>query len=272
MSSLVSIEIKDHIARVLLNRPEKSNALNPEMFNAIIEASEMLKKDKSVRVIILSGKGKDFCAGLDFECFEEMVRGEGLEQGAVGTLLNQRSRDGLTNYAQLAAYTWKQQTVPVIAALRGVAFGGGFQVALCADIRLASPDARFSLMEAKWGIIPDMSATQTLRDLVRLDVAKELIFTGRIFEAPEAERLGLITRICSNPIMEADKLANEIALKSPDAVAAAKELYETAWHAAPETGLRLEETLQKTLIGSENQIEAVSANFEKRMPVFKERR
>jgi enoyl-CoA hydratase/carnithine racemase len=152
-----------------------------------------------------------------------------------------------------------------------VAFGGGLQIALGADIRLASPDARFSVMEIKWGLIPDMSGTQTLKDLVRLDVAKELTFTGRIVEAEEALRLGLITRICEDPLAEAEKMAREIASKSPDAIAAGKKLWEQVPSLDTGQGLQLEEDLQRTLIGGYNQIEAVQANFEKRPPEFKER-
>ncbi len=145
------------------------------------------------------------------------------------------------------------------------------QIALGADIRLASPDARFSVMEIKWGLIPDMSGTQTLKDLVRLDVAKELTFTGRIVEAEEALRLGLITRICQDPYAEAERMAREIAGKSPDAIAAGKKLWEKVCSRDAEQGLKLEEELQRTLIGGHNQVEAVKANFEKRPPLFRER-
>ena len=146
------------------------------------------------------------------------------------------------------------------------------QIALGADIRLAAPDARFSIMEIKWGLIPDMSITQTIRDLVPMDVAKELMFTGRIIEAPEAHQLGLITRVCDDPLAEARKLAREIAGKSPDAIAAGKQLLESTWHGSAGEGLELEETLQKSLIGSPNQAEAVKANFENREPDFKDRK
>jgi len=177
----------------------------------------------------------------------------------------------IANRAQLVAYIWKQVPVPVIAALHGVSYGGGLQIALGADIRLASPDATFSIMEIKWGLVPDMSGTQTLRDLLRLDVAKELAFTGRIIEAKEAADLGLITRVCFNPLEEAQALAKEIAGKSPTAVAACKQLFETAWHSTAEEGLKLEEKLQRTLIGSPNNVEAVMSNFEKREPNYKDR-
>jgi len=266
MSELVTIAIKDHVADVRLNRPDKYNALSPQMFTAIIEAGKAVAKDTSIRAVVLSGEGRGFCAGMDFQGFVEMGKGK---DGGFDLL--QRTEGNPANMAQMPGYIWKQVPVPVIAAMHGVAFGGGLQIALGADIRLAAPGTRFSVMEITWGIIPDMSGTQTLRDLVRLDIAKELTFTGRIVEAAEAARLGLITRVCDDPLVEAHKLANEIAARSPHAVVAAKQLLDVAWHSSAEQGLRLEESLQRTLIGTPNQIEAAQANFEKRAPVFAER-
>jgi enoyl-CoA hydratase/carnithine racemase len=266
MTQWVTIEIKDHVASVRLNRPEKYNALSPDMFRAIVEAGETVQADKTIRSVVLSGEGRGFCAGLDFESFMKMGSGEARDVDLFG-----RTEGNPANYAQRTGYIWKQVPVPVIAAVHGVAYGGGLQIALGADIRLASPDARFSVMEIKWGLIPDMSGTQTLKDLVRLDVAKELTFTGRIVEAEEALRLGLITRICEDPLAEAEKMAREIAGKSPDAIAAGKRLWEKVMSSDPEEGLKLEEDLQRTLIGGHNQLEAIRANFEKRPPVFKDR-
>jgi len=264
MSDLVTIAIKDHVADVRLNRPDKYNALNPAMFQAVIEAGKAVAENRSIRAVVLSGEGRGFCAGLDFEGFVEMGK-----DGGIGLL--ERTKDGPANAAQMTGYVWKQVPVPVIAAIHGVAFGGGLQIALGTDIRFASPDARLSVMEITWGIIPDMSGTQTMRDLVRLDVAKELTFTGRIVEAAEAARLGLVTRVCNDPLAEAHTLAREIADRSPHAVAAAKRLLETAWHSSIEEGLKLEETLQLTLMGTPNQIEAATAKFEKRPPKFTDR-
>jgi enoyl-CoA hydratase/carnithine racemase len=267
MSPPVLVEIKNNIAHVRLNRPEKYNALDLDMFKAIIKAGEQICGDPTIRSVVLSGNGPGFCAGLDFKRFKDMAdKGENRDAS-----LLQRKNDAIANVAQQVGFIWKQVPVPVIAALHGVAFGGGFQIALGADIRLAEPDTRFSIMEIKWGIIPDMSITQTLRDLVRLDVAKELTYTGRIVEANEAAKLGLITRVCNSPLEEAEKLAEEIAGKSPHAVAAAKALYESAWHATREEGLLHEEILQRSLIGSPNQKEAVKSNLENRSPVYKDR-
>jgi enoyl-CoA hydratase/carnithine racemase len=264
MADLVTITVQDHVADVRLNRPDKYNALNPEMFKAIIAAGKSVAQDRTVRAVVLSGEGRGFCAGLDFEGFVSMGKG-----GGIGLL--EPSKDGPANAAQMTGYVWKQVPVPVIAAIHGVAFGGGLQIALGADIRFATPDARFSVMEITWGIIPDMSGTQTLRDLVRLDVAKELTFTGRIVEAPEAAQLGLVTRVCDDPLAEAHALAREIVDRSPHAVAAAKQLLETAWRSSTEEGLKLEEKLQLSLMGTPNQIEAATAKFEKRPPKFTDR-
>ena len=156
----------------------------------------------------------------------------------------------------------------MIAALHGVAYGGGAQIALGADIRYASPDTKMSIMGIKWGLIPDMSISQTLRDILPLDVAKELTFTGRVLSGEEAQELGLVTRVVEDPLASAMELAHEIAGKSPDAIRAGKELLETVWHADERTGLELESSMQRALIGSPNQVEAVKANFEKRAPEF----
>lgn len=271
MADLVLIDIQDYIAHVRLNRPDKYNALSPEMFDAITIAGQSLSKDKSIRAVILSGEGKGFCAGLDFKRFMEMQAKEKAENTDGSADLFDGASDSIANRAQIVGYIWKQMPVPVIAALHGVSYGGGLQIALGADIRLASPDATFSIMEIKWGLVPDMSGTQTLRDLVRLDAAKELAFTGKIIDANEAANLGLVTRICDDPLKEAQALANEIAGKSPTAVSACKQLFETAWHSSAEEGLKLEETLQRSIIGGHNNIEAVMANFEKRSPNYKDR-
>ena len=152
MTQLVKVEIRDYVAFVRLNRPEKYNALSLDMFEAIIEAGEAVKAEPSIRSVVLSGEGRGFCAGLDFESFMQMGSGE---QSAVDLL--RRTEDNPANFAQQTGYVWKQVPVPVIAALHGVSYGGGLQIALGADIRLASADARFSVMEIKWGLIPDMS-------------------------------------------------------------------------------------------------------------------
>ena len=268
MTDLVTITRTDGVADVRLNRVDKYNALSPDMFQAIIEAGETLAADPSVRVVVLSGNGRGFCAGLDMGSFQGMANGPRSGGGGTAALMNRDERP--ENHAQRPAYVWKRMPVPVIAAVHGVAFGGGLQIALGADIRIAAPDAKLSVMEIKWGLVPDMSLTQTLRDLVPLDVAKELTFTGRILSGAEAKALGLVTRLADDPLAEALALAREIAGKSPDAIRAGKALFETSWRADARTGLELESKLQVALIGSPNQVEAVKANFENRPAQFRD--
>lgn len=270
MTDLVTIDIKGGIADVRLNRPDKYNALSPDMFKAIIDAGERLAEARDVRAVVLSGNGRGFCAGLDMSSFQGMAGSGERSAGNGGTsgLLTRDERP--ENHAQRPAYVWKRLPMPVIAAVHGVAYGGGCQIALGADIRIASPDAKMSVMEIKWGLIPDMSLTQTLRDLVPLDVAKELTFTGRVLSGTEAQALGLVTRVADDPLAAAMSLAEEIAGKSPDAVRAGKRLFEESWHADERTGLELESALQVALIGTPNQVESIKANFEKRAPVFKD--
>ncbi|MFP6814254.1 MAG: crotonase/enoyl-CoA hydratase family protein [Pseudomonadales bacterium] len=265
MTDLVTIDKSGGIADVRLNRPEKYNALSPDMFKAIIEAGESLAEASDVRAVVLSGNGRGFCAGLDMASFQGMA-GESTERSGTATLLKRDERP--ENHAQRPAYVWKRMPVPVIVALHGVAYGGGCQIALGADIRFAAPDAKISIMEIKWGLVPDMSITQTLRDILPLDVAKELTFTGRILSGLDAQKIGLVTHVTDDPLAAAMELAGEIAAKSPDAVRAGKKLYEDSWHADARTGLEMESTLQTGLIGSENQIEAIKANFENRAPQF----
>ena len=261
MSDLVKISIKNGVADVRLNRPDKYNSLSPEMFKAVVSAGQSIADNRSIRAVVLSGEGKGFCAGLDFETFAKVV-------SSGNSVLAEKTDGTYPNPFQNAAYIWKSLRIPVIAAIHGSAFGGGLQIALGADIRLAQPDARFSVMEVKWGLIPDMAGSQMLRDLVSIDVAKELTLTGKIVSGEEAQALGLVTRLCDDPLTEALNMAHAITQKSPDAIIAGKLLIETAWRSAPKEGLKLEEELQKTLLGSHNQVEAMTANFEKRTPNF----
>ncbi len=266
MSDLVKISIDNHVADVRLNRPEKYNALSSDMFAAICEAALTLSKNNSIRAVVLSGEGRGFCAGLDFDRFKQMEESAMPESRDITA----RMGDNIANAGQYIAYGWKQLPVPVIAAVHGVALGGGCQIALGADIRFATPDAKFSVMEIKWGLIPDMSGSQTLRDLVRIDIAKQLIFTGKIISGEEAARLGLVTHVCKNPLEEALALAREIAGKNPHAVRSAKKLLNECWHGDDAKGLLMESQLEGKLISSPNQVEAVKANFENRLPVFKD--
>lgn len=266
MSELVTVSITDGIADIRFNRPDKHNSLTLEMFDAIITAGETLADNPAVRVAVLSGNGPSFCAGLDFSIMAEMLKGPLNARAVMDKLL---ARDGRAdNRAQRAAVIWKTMPVPVIAALHGVAFGGGCQIALAADIRIAAPDTRMSVMEINYGLVPDMGLTQTLPELVRLDVAKELTWSGRVVAAAEALQLGLVTRIADQPLAVAFDLARGIAARSPHAVQASKRLLNEAWRADARSGLGLEEELQLALLGSPNQIEAVKAALQKRAAKF----
>ena len=266
MSQRVTVNVDPHgVADVRLNRPDKLNALDLAMFEGLAEMGDRLAKQASLRAVVLSGEGRAFCAGLDFASFMATQNtGDGTR---VRGLLD-RVEGSIANLAQYVAYVWMRMPVPVIAAVHGVAFGGGLQIALGADIRFAARDTRLSVMEIKWGLIPDMTGTQTLRHLVRHDVAKELTFTGRIVSGEEAAALGLVTRLGEHPHDAAMTMAREIAGKSPDAIRAAKKLLNDAVDSSFADGLRREESLQRTLLGSPNQLEAVRANLEKRDPHF----
>ena len=264
MSDRMTIAMQDGVADVQLNRPEKMNALDQAMFDALVDTGKALAADRSVRAVVLSGAGRAFCAGLDFSSF--MAMGKSERQPSRNLL--ERDGGALGNHAQQAAYVWQELPVPVIAAVHGVAFGGGLQIALGADIRFVAPDAKLSVMEIKWGLVPDMSGTQTLRRLVRLDVAKELTFTGRVLSGNEAVSLGLATHASDHPHEDALALAREIAAKSPEAIRAGKRLLNESGLVTVADGLRLEESIQLTLIGKPNQLEAVQANIAKRSPQF----
>ena len=265
MSELVNISIENHVADVRFNRPEKYNALSFDMIDAMVNAINRLDKEPGVRVVVISGEGKSFCAGLDVENFAALQSGENKFPN-----LTDRYQNRISNIYQHIAYGWKELPVPVIAAIHGVALGGGFQIAMGADIRFSRPDAKFSLMEMRWGLIPDMSVTQTIRDVVSIDVAKELIFTGKVIQGEEAARLKLVTHVCEKPYEEAMALALEIASKNPDAIRAAKKLINEVWHGDSGRGLLMESELMMTLMGSPNQLEAVTATFTKRPPEFKD--
>ena len=262
MSDLVTIDINNHVADVRLNRPEKMNALSWDMFDAITAAGQSLVENRDVRAIVLSGEGRSFCAGMDLENFSSGGMSDPFGDGRGGNW---------PNYYQAPAYIWKSIPAPVICALHGAAYGGGFQIAMGADIRIAHPDTKLSLMEIKWGLIPDMSASQTLRDLVPLDVAKELAFTGRVVNGQEAKDIGLVTSVNENPLESALEMAAVIASKNPDAVARSKYMFESTWRGDNLQGLAEEERLQTPVLMSPNQVESVMAAVEGRDANFEPR-
>lgn len=266
MSDRIQVEMKNGVADVRLVRADKMNALDDAMFSALIDTGERLAQDKSVRAVVLSGEGRAFCAGLDMGNFAKMASGE-RKAGADNVVNTTRTKAG-ANRAQQAVYTWRELPVPVIAAVHGVAFGGGFQLTLGADMRFVAPDTKLAVLEIKWGLIPDMAGLVLLRQLLRDDVARELTYSGRIFTGEEALKLGLATRVCADPRAEALTFAADIATKSPHAIRAGKRLFNMAAEADAKTVFKAETDEQVALIGSKNQIEAIMANMEKRAPNF----
>jgi enoyl-CoA hydratase/carnithine racemase len=256
----VRIEVADHVATVTLVRADKHNALDRAMFEAIIGAAERLAGEPGLRAVVLHGDGPSFCSGLDLA---SLVSTDAGIDAIVAPL-----RDEPPNWFQRTAYEWLRLPVPVIAAVHGNCFGGGLQIALAADVRIATADARLSVMEVKWGLIPDMSISRTLPRLVGIDVAKELTYTGRVISGAEADALGLVTRLADDPLAAARELAAEIASRSPDAVRGAKRLFDTAWTQGPEQSLALEAEIQRSLIGSPNQLAAVTAGLRKQPAQF----
>lgn len=281
--------LSNGIKHVELNRPEKLNSLDMKTFTAIADTAKSLLNDKSVRAIVLSGKGKAFCAGLDVKSIANPMEENGVKfpSTKMEELLERpesydftdnlhldseslqsmyRDMEAVGNLAQDVAYLWRKIPVPVICAIQGVCFGGGLQIALGADIRLATPGCKLSVMEAKWGLIPDMAGSIFLRELVRMDVAKDLTFTGRIVDGIEAEKLGLVTRVVDDPLQEAFQYAEMIAKKSPDSIAASKLLLQKSWVASEETCLKLETELQRKILMSYNQLTASARNFGLELP------
>jgi enoyl-CoA hydratase/carnithine racemase len=267
----VVIEKKDGVAEVRLARADKLNAMDMPMFSALTEAGLEVAADRSVRAIVLSGEGRAFSAGLDVQSVMANIgqRREARREERSGNLF-EGSDESPANAAQRAAWVWQEVPVPVIAAVHGVAYGAGIQVALGADIRFVAPDAKLSIRETHWGLIPDVGLTQTVRRVVPLDVVKELVFTARVISGTEAAALGIATHVSDDPHADALALAREIAGRSPDAVRAAKKLLNTALSGSTADGFRLEAELQASLIGGANQLEAVKANMERRAPSFRD--
>jgi enoyl-CoA hydratase/carnithine racemase len=264
MSDRIRVEIKDGVADVRLIRADKMNALDSAMMSALVETGERLKEDSSVRAVVLSGEGRAFCAGIDMGMFREI--------GATGEasldLLPAERTPGGANHPQQAALVWREIPVPVIAAIHGVAFGGGLQVALGADLRFVTADAQLSVMEIKWGLVPDMAGVPLMRRLLRDDVARDLTYTGRVVSGEEAVAIGLATRVCADPLSAALAYAAEITGRSPSAIRAAKRLMNATADATDPELLLAESVEQTALVGSPDQIESVRANIEKRPPRF----
>ncbi|MGI9604352.1 MAG: crotonase/enoyl-CoA hydratase family protein [Acidimicrobiales bacterium] len=264
----VQLEVGDHIARVVLNRPEKHNAIDGSMMSGLVDAAAAIAADRSVRVVVLSGAGPSFCAGLDSSNFAAMVSGDlAADNDRVQEAYADRSPQG-ANRAQQVGWAWHELEVPVIAAVHGNALGGGFNLALGADIRVVAPDATFGFVEVTWGLIPDMSASQSLRRLVGAERAKYLMMTGRRFSGAEALQWGLAAELADDPTARAYQLASELTAHNPDALRAVKAVIDASIDLDTAGGLDLETVRSGALLGSTNQVEAVMARLEDRPAEF----
>ena len=270
----VTVTISQGIADVRLDRADKRNALDPAMFDAIAKAGKDLVTNREIRAVVLSGNGNSFCAGLDFGSFQSMADGGAGNSGKAKSSENSGENagamqpDAITHMAQQICWVWQEVPVPVVAALQGHALGGGMQLALGADIRVAHAETQFSMREVHWGLIPDMTGTLMLSRLVSDDVAKDLVFSARVISGTEAHQVGVVTRLSDKPLETAMQIAREIADRSPDAVRGAKALINRLSNAGAAEHFAEERRIIYSLIGKPNQVEAVMSNFEKRPAKF----
>lgn len=256
----VKLSIEDGIARVVLNRPAQHNSLNIDLITSLLEVLNTLNATRGLRVVILSGSNNNFCSGLD-------VAGVMTDPKNIQWLLS--GCDGYPhNKVQHLALGWRSLNVPVIAAIEGYCFGGGLQMALGADLRIAHPAARLSVMEGRWGIIPDMGISVTARGCIKEDVLLRMTITAEVVDGEAALKAGMVTELADDPLARAEALAAIICNRSPDMVKAAKHLLRDSYTQTDEERLALEEKLQRRLLGTANQMEAVMANIQKRDPVF----
>lgn len=262
--ALVTCSIEDGIAQVRLNRPEKLNALTLPLLRELVDTARTLRRDRSVRAVVIAGEGDAFCAGLDFATVMK-------DPVAIGRAFVPMPWRG-TNLFQEACWAWRRVPVPVIAAVHGHCLGGGLQIALAADFRYATPDSTWSVLEAKWGIIPDMTGIRSLAELTSMDTAKRLTMTAEMVSGKEAHDLGLVTTLDADPVAGATAFAAQLAGRSPDMLAAAKRLFNSTWTAGPRRTFALERFEQLFLLASANAKVAREAAFKKIPPEFSPRR
>lgn len=248
------------IAHVRLARPDKLNALTLDTLQQLAATARRLRRDHTLRAVVLSGDGESFCAGLDF------AKVLGNPAGVVRSFVPSPLRG--TNAFQEACWAWRRLPVPVIAAVHGHCFGGGLQIALAADFRITTPDAEWSVMEGRWGLIPDMTGIQSLKELVGIDVAKKLAMTAAVVDGTQARDLGLVTEVADDPVVRAFELAGELASRSPDAVAAAKRLFNDNWNTSPRRTFARERLEQLFLLAAANTSAARQAAFKRVLPEF----
>jgi enoyl-CoA hydratase/carnithine racemase len=262
MSERVHVEVRDQIAYVTRARPEKYNGLDMPMMRALAATPKQLKANRDIRAVILSGEGTAFCAGLDFASVGKDQR----EFTLAGLKV-----PGQLNLFQKACWAWRELPVPVIAVLHGYCYGGGMQLALAADFRIATPDCELSIMEGKWGLIPDMTGSVTLRELLPMDVVKRLTMTAETFSGERARELGLVTEVSDEPLKAAEALAAELLTRSPDALAATKTLLHRTWSRAPRWAFWTETVLQARLLNGANHKILRAANKARELPQYARR-
>ncbi len=264
MNDRVRLEIAQDLATVTLTRGDKHNGIDFEMIDGVLGAIRTLKRNRKVRAAIVCGDGPSFCAGLDFKSVFARPLKAALGFSSLWSPVRNKFQDW--------SMGWRELPFPVIAAVHGNCFGGGIQLALGADIRVCAPDAKLSVMESKWGLIPDMGGAALLRELVGIDVAKELCFTSRVLSGTQAHALKLVTHVSDTPMEHARQLAEEIMTRSPDAVASAKFLLQRAWNSGESATLAQERRYQRKLLGSRNQRIAVDRNMKKAEQPYAQRR
>ncbi len=264
MTDRVRLQIENRVARVTLCRPEKYNGLDDQTFQALINAAKQIKKDRTVQVVILDAEGKHFCAGLDIDSVAK--------NPFIIRKYLKKSAKQLTNLVQEASWCWRELPVPVICVIQGKCLGGGLQIALGCDFRIASEEAQLSVLEGRWGMIPDMGASIYLRELMPIDQAKLITMNFELIPADKAKQLNLLTEVTAEPFARAQQLAEQLLKSSPDALACTKQLYHTSWSSDDHTALKLETQLQKKLIGRRNFLAAVSKKFMKKPIAFGKRK
>lgn len=259
----MTVSIDAHVADVVLNRPDKHNAVDLRMFDELGETGSKLAAEPSLRAVVLRGAGDNFCAGIDVGVF-------GSPEFAIDAAALAPLEGKAANRFQHAATVWRELSVPVVCAIEGVAYGAGLQIALGADLRFATPDARLSIMEIRWGLIPDLGITVTTRNLLHNDILRELAYTGRVVTGHEARDIGLVTAVHENPVAAAREFARDIASRSPDAVRAMKKMFNGAAVLDDAATLALEAALQLGVLEGRNHAEAVRANLAGRAPEFED--
>lgn len=261
---LVTTEINDGIAQVRLNRPDKLNALTLELLRELVDTAKELGKNHDLRAVVIAGEGDAFTAGLDFA---SVLRDP---KKIVGAFLPVPFRG--TNLFQESVWAWRRLPVPVIAAVHGHCLGGGVQIALGADFRIAERDSQWSVLEGKWGIIPDMTGIRSLSEVVGIDTAKKLTMTAEQFSGERAYELGLVTELSADPVATATAFARKLSERSPDQLAAAKRLFNDTWYSPIKRTFSRERIEQLRLLFGENTKIAREAAFKREKPTYKPRR